>query len=139
MTTRVLVAMDDSELAERALRFALENHPNTDITVLHVVGTPTGMLGDAMSLAMSEDIGDDANERAEMVHERAHDIAAEYDTEIETSVEMGHPARAIVSEAEDFDIVVLGSHSGSLTDRLFVGNVAQTVFRRCPVPVTTVR
>lgn len=139
MSARVLVPMDDSDLAERALRFALEHHSGTQITVLHVVGTPTGMLGDAMSLAILDDIGEGARERAEGVHDRAREIAAEYDTDIETSVEMGHPARAIVSKAEDFDMVVMGSHSGSLTDRLFVGNVAQTVFRRCPVPVTTVR
>ena len=51
----------------------------------------------------------------------------------------GHPARAIINRAEEFDTVVIGSHGGTLVDRLFVGDVAQKVFRRSPVPVTVVR
>jgi nucleotide-binding universal stress UspA family protein len=41
--------------------------------------------------------------------------------------------------AEGYDTVVVGSHGGSLADRLFVGNVTEKVFRRSPVPVTVVR
>jgi nucleotide-binding universal stress UspA family protein len=34
---------------------------------------------------------------------------------------------------------VVGSHGGSLSDRLFIGNVAERVSHRSPVPVTIVR
>lgn len=139
MATRVLVAMNGSALAERALRFALENLPEADITALHVVGEPSGMMGEAMSLALSDDIEKEATERAHDVHARACEIAAEYDRDIETAVEVGHPARAIVKIADEYDLIVLGSHSSSVSERLFVGNVADTVFRRSPVPVTVVR
>jgi len=37
--------MDESEMAERALRFALEAHPDAEIIVLHVVGQPSSMMG----------------------------------------------------------------------------------------------
>lgn len=47
---------------------------------------------------------------------------------------MGRPARNIVDRAAEFDVVVMGSHGGDLQSRLFVGNVANTVFRRSPVP-----
>ena len=56
-----------------------------------------------------------------------------------TAVTVGRPAHAIVARAEEFDTVVMGSHGGDMVDRLFVGNVADTVFRRSPVPVVTVR
>jgi len=52
---------------------------------------------------------------------------------------VGHPSRTIVDAAADFDVVVIGSHGGSLSERLFVGNVAEKVVRRSPVPVTVVR
>ena len=139
MISRVLVAMDDSELAERALEYALEVFPDAEITVLHVVGTPSGMMGGAMSLAMSDDLDQEAHERAQPIHERAGEIAADHDAEILTAVEVGPPARAIVSRAADYDQVVVGSHGSSITDRLFVGNVSETVFKRSPVPVTVVR
>ncbi|HKL30663.1 MAG TPA: universal stress protein, partial [Natrialbaceae archaeon] len=69
----------------------------------------------------------------------AREMAAEYDVEIDTAVEMGSPAKQIVEHAEDFDAVVIGSHGGDLQSRLFVGNVAERVFKRSPVPVTVVR
>lgn len=48
-------------------------------------------------------------------------------------------ARETLDRAGDFDAVVIGSHGGSLTDRLLTGNVAERVVRVSPVPVTVVR
>ena len=139
MIERVLVAMDGSDLSERALRYALDGHPDAEITVLHVVGGASPMMGQAAGIALSDDEEGGIREAAEPVFERAREIADEYDTAIETIVEAGRPARQIIDHAEAFDVVVLGTHSGSLADRLFVGNVAKTVFQRSPVPVTVVR
>ncbi|ELZ42156.1 UspA domain protein [Halorubrum californiense DSM 19288] len=139
MIERVLVAMDGSDLSERALRYALDGHPDAEITVLHVVGGASPMMGQATGIALSEGGDEGIQEAAEPVFERARGIAAEYDAAIETVVEAGRPARQIIDHAEGFDVVVLGTHSGGLADRLFVGNVAKTVFQRSPVPVTVVR
>jgi nucleotide-binding universal stress UspA family protein len=59
--------------------------------------------------------------------------------ELDTEVALGHPVRAILNRADDYDTVVVGSHGGTVAERLFVGNVAEKVFRRSPVPVTVVR
>jgi len=139
MTLRVLVPVDDSEMAEHALRHALELHPDAEITVMHVVGEPSGMMGRVTQLALADDIEAAAEQLAADVFERAEAVAAEYDVEVDTAVELGHPARAIVNRASEFDLVVIGSHGGSLADRLFVGDVARRVFRRSPVAVTVVR
>jgi nucleotide-binding universal stress UspA family protein len=139
MVDRVLVPIDDSEMAERALRHALEVYPDAEITVLHVVGEPSPMFGRATGIALADDIEQAAEEHARDVLERAEAVAAEYDAEVDTAVEMGHPARAIVNMASGFDVVVIGSHGGSLADRLFIGDIARRVFRRSPAPVTVVR
>jgi nucleotide-binding universal stress UspA family protein len=139
MVSRVLVPMDDSKMAERALEYALEAHPDAEITVLHVVGEPSPMMGKAMGLALEEDLEEAAEEHASAVLDRARERARASGTEIETEVAWGNPAKAIVDRAENFDTVVVGSHGGSLAERLFVGNVAQRVFRHSPVPVTVVR
>jgi nucleotide-binding universal stress UspA family protein len=139
MTLRVLVPIDESEMAEHALRHALELHPDAEITVMHVVGEPSGMMGRVTQLALAEDMEAAAEQLAADVFAGAQEIAAEYDLEVDTTVELGHPARAIVNRAAEFDLVVIGSHGGSLADRLFVGDVARRVFRRSPVPVTVVR
>ena len=139
MITRVLVPLDGSEMSLRALRYALDNHPDAEITALHVAGEPSPMMGQALRLALEEDIEQAVDELAEEIFEPARELAAEYDTEIDTAVGVGSPARVIVNRAEEYDAVVLGTHGGNLQSRLFVGNVADRVFKRSPVPVTVVR
>ena len=141
MIADVLVPMDGSELSERALEYALEAFPEADITVLHVVGQPSPMGARAAGIALADDYEDSAREHAKKVFERAREIAADADGDIrlDTEIELGRPVRAIVSCADDYDTVVIGSHGGSVAERIFVGNVAEKVFRRSPVPVVVVR
>lgn len=139
MISRILVPMDDSEMAERALTYALENHPDAAITVLHVVGEPSAMMGAATGLALEDNLEDAAEERARAVFTDARDLAAEHDIEITTEVQLGHPARAILNSADNFDAVVIGTHGGTVADRLVIGNVAQKVFRQSTVPVIVAR
>ena len=126
-------------MARRALEYALETHPDAEVTVLHVVGGPSLMGGEATGLALEDDPDSAARERAEAVFAPARELAAEYGVEVDTEVEFGHPSRAILNCVGEYDAVVLGSHGGSVADRLLTGNVAQKVFRRSPVPVTVVR
>lgn len=142
MDKRILVPMDDSDHAERALEYALENYPNADVTVLHVVGAPSMMMGDATSLALADDFEAAVAERAESVFERARQLAADRDREIHTVVGVGHPAKNVIDRAEDYDTVVIGAHGadrGRATRRFLVGNVADTISKRAPVPVVLVR
>ena len=142
MLSSILVPMDDSEMAEHALEYALDNHPDAAVTVLHVVGVPSMMMGDAVGLALEDDFKAAMEERSSAVFERARRIAADRDREIETVSAAGHPARQIVKRASEFETVVLGSHGRDrdrATRRFLVGNVANTVVRRSPVPVVIVR
>ncbi|OLZ42762.1 universal stress protein [Natrinema saccharevitans] len=141
MVSRVLVPMEDSEMSERALEYALEVFPDAEITVLHVVGEPSQMWGYATGLALADDLEEAAEERAENVFDRAREIVADAggDATLETVIAFGHPARAIINRTDDYETVVIGTHSGSVSDRIFVGNVAEKVFRRSSVPVVVVR
>ena len=139
MIERVLVATDGSEMAKRALEYALEVHPDAEITVLYVAGEPSPMMGRALEMALEDDIEEVAREQAEPIFESARELAAERGVDIDTTVDVGSPAKSIVDRAENFDAVVLGSHGGDLRSRLLMGNVAERVVRGSPVPVTVVR
>ncbi len=142
MLSEILVPMDDSEPAERALAYALDNFPDAEITVLHVVGVPSMMMGEATALTFEEDLDDATTERAEPVFERARALATERDRTINTVVGVGHPARNILDRAENYETIVVGSHGkdrGRAVRRFLVGNVAETVTKRSPVPVVVVR
>jgi len=141
MLSRILVPMDDSAHAANALEYALENHPEAEITVLHVVGVPSMMMGEATGLALEDDLSEAAADRAKPVFERARETVDERDRKINTTVGIGHPARNILDRAEDYDTIVLGAHGADwsrATRRFLVGNVAETVSKRSPVPVTIV-
>ena len=142
MVSRILVPMDDSKHAGKALEYALDNFPDGDVSVLHVVGVPSPMMGEAMALSLADNIEEAAAERAAPVFERAREIATERDREIDTLVGIGHPARNIVDRAEDYDTIVLGAHGADwsrATRQFLVGNVAETVSKRAPIPVILVR
>ena len=142
MSDRILVPMDDSEHAGDALRYALETHPTATVTVLHVVGAPSMLMGEAVGLTFEPDLDTAAAEHAAPVFERATAIADEYDREVETAVGLGHPAREILDRAAAYDGVVIGAHGADFdraSRRFLVGNVAKTVSTRASVPVTIVR
>ncbi|OVE83638.1 universal stress protein [Natronolimnobius baerhuensis] len=142
MLSNILVPMDDSDHAEHALEYALENYPDAEITVLNVVGVPSMMMGDAVGLTLEDDLDAAATDHAQAVFDRAHKCAEERDRDLETVVGIGHPARNIIDRAADYDAVILGSHGedwSRATHRFLVGNVAETVSKRAPVPVTIVR
>lgn len=139
MLSRVLVAVDDSEIAERVLEYAFEAHPNAEVTVLHVVGTPTGMMGEATALSLTEDFEQEIDEDARELFDAARELAADHDSELTTTVGVGRPARAVLDRAGEFDVVIIGAHEGTIVDRLLVGDVAKKIVQDSPVPVTVVQ
>lgn len=134
--------MDDSQNAADALEYAFDNYPDAEITVLHVVGVPSMMMGEATALSLEDDLESAAGERSEPVFERARGIAADRDRDIDTVVGVGHPARNILDRAENYDTIVLGAHGSDwsrVSHRFLVGNIAETVSKRATVPVVLVR
>jgi nucleotide-binding universal stress UspA family protein len=140
--THVLVPLDGSPLAERALRHALETY-DCKVTVLNVV-TP---IGSGMSEGGVRDRRDErlteAEDRAEELVEAASEQAVEYGQGVETVIETGDPAEVIVAYVDETDVdhVVMGGHGGdndSLVSRL-LGTVATKVVSEAPVTVTVVR
>lgn len=139
MSRRVLVPVDGSELATRALEYALDVHGDDELTLLYVAGEASPMMGSATRLALEDDMDEALAEEAEAVFGPARELADEYGVDVAAEVGLGKPASVIVEHAKEHDVVVLGSHNSGLRDRLLVGNVATKVVRNAPVPVTVVR
>jgi nucleotide-binding universal stress UspA family protein len=141
MPDNVLVALDGSPLAERALMYALETFPNATITTIYVINPIDSVIDvEAGGLPVAEDWYDTAQERATEIHTTATDLAAEHDIVLDTVTEVGKPAREILDYAADngIDQIVMGSHGRSGLDRTFLGSVAETVTRRAQIPVTII-
>jgi len=141
MPDNILVALDGSPLAERALIYALETFPNATITTIYVINPIDSVIDvEAGGLPVAEDWYDTAQERATVIHTTATDLAADHDIVLDTVTEVGKPAREILDYAADngIDQIVMGSHGRSGLDRTFLGSVAETVTRRAQIPVTII-
>jgi len=141
MPDNVLVALDGSPLAERALMYTLETFPNATITTIYVINPIDSVIDvEAGGLPVAEDWYDTAQERATEIHTTATDLAADHDTVLATVTEVGKPAREILDYAADngIDQIVMGSHGRSGLDRTLLGSVAETVTRRAQIPVTII-
>jgi nucleotide-binding universal stress UspA family protein len=62
------------------------------------------------------------------------------DLSLQTLVRHGNPTNQILSVAREYnaDLIVMGTHSGGILKRLFIGSVTLGVLRHCDVPILTV-
>ena len=143
MSRHALVAMDYSERSKDALRAALEDVPEGEITVLHVIDFRSSDLGPGGFGGANawRDWLEAARDHADELFEEARTIADEYDREIATETVVGEDSRSILEYADEHDVdrVYVGSHGRRGVARILLGSVAETVVRRSPVPVTVVR
>ncbi|WP_121743692.1 universal stress protein [Natronorubrum halophilum] len=140
MARKTVVPFDDSPQANAALRYALEEFPDAEITVLHVIRLPEGYW--TIFVDSEEDFPghERAEEHAYKLLESAEEISSSYDHPIDTTFKRGDPAREIVEFAvtNDFDQIVMGSHGRQGASRLLFGSVAEQVVRRAPMTVVVV-
>jgi len=139
---RILVPTDGSDGVERAIEHAVEVAAINDATVhgLYVLSTDA-YAGVAMESSW-ESVDRLLRKDAENAVARIREIGSELDESVpvETAVVEGKPSREIVryAEAEDCDLVVMGTHGRGGIDRLLLGSVAESVIRASSIPVTTV-
>lgn len=142
MTSRILVAFDESPQAKAALRHALERYPDAEVTVVHVTDPGEWIYPDELGGSFyAEGAFEAAKETAEALLEEASAIAAEADREVRTVADVGPTAATIVECAQEHeaDLIVLGSHGRRGLARFLLGSVAERVARRAPVSVTVIR
>ncbi len=134
----LLVPIDDSDPADAAIEYAVTEHPDETVTVLHVI--------DPYETSVSSWLGgagfsDQLEEEAEKLLAAAEERADEHGVSIDTETVVGKPATEIPDyiEKAEVDQVVIGSHGRRGPSRVLLGSVAELVVRRAPVPVTVVR
>jgi nucleotide-binding universal stress UspA family protein len=144
MGQHVLVPVDGSPQADKAFDYAVENLPDPEITLLHVINPVSAFTyGDDEYFDIDSFQAEQKRrqERAEALCEEYREQAAAQDLDVETLLTAGKPAKRILQTVEDHDIdlIVMGSHGRSGVGRVVFGSVAEAVTRRSSVPVTIVR
>lgn len=147
MARTVLVPIDGSPLSSRALRHALREFPDAEITAYHVIDlfepdyADEAVASTYEPLPSSDEWDHFVGEVEDRLFAEVDEVAADYDRSVATDSDIGDPKRLVLEYAtdENVDHIVLGAHGRSDTERAVYGSIAETVVRRAPVPVTVVR
>ena len=152
MYARILVPLDGSDLAERALPHAAEIAKNagSEIILLQAVTPFASMLGQASAneAAVTESLLTSTRQQ----HEGLMAIAREYLTKQATDlaakgvkaraeVVEGSPANAILeyAQANEVGLIAMSTHGRSGLGRAVFGSVADAVLRNSGLPVLLIR
>ena len=142
--TRILVPVDFSDHADRALEYALTLAKSFDarVELLHVVEDPFAAGGWASEVYMSDLDGmrrralEDASKQLDAC--RAASLGE--GVPVVATVRMGAVAQTIVeyATAEAASLIAMGTHGRTGLAHLILGSVAERVARTAPCPVLTV-
>lgn len=141
---RVIVGVDDSEPASRAVREAARIADQAKAT-LHIVSVAHAPSLEAWAYAETAQAGTDhqhdvhamAEEKLELA--RVSLVAEHPDLQIETEVLYGDPGQTMADLAVDAGLVVVGSRGRGGFTGMLLGSVSHALIHRAPCPVMIVR
>jgi nucleotide-binding universal stress UspA family protein len=141
VTGRILVGVDGSEGSLRALRWAVEEAAIRDAVVVAaaVWQSPYDyLLGDA-GYHVPVDEGDLVRATRETLAKAIATVAAEHpEARIEPLVVEGDPAETLCEQADDADLLVVGSRGHGAFAELLLGSVSSKCAHHCHRPVLIV-
>ena len=147
---KILIAVDDSRYADHAAEFGFEMARlcNAEVGLVNIIepiimpaagsDSITGMTAEVSMIDESEMVRIQ-KEAAENTLKR---IQAQYADELKITnfTEYGLTADGILKCSAEFgaEMIVIGTHSRTGIDRLFMGSIAENVVRHSKVPVLVV-
>lgn len=146
MYSRILVAVDDSEISKLALREAI-NLTQDQSAKLRIVYVADEFIagGEGVSVDFKKYEETKKNEGQEILKEMIN-LVQNDKIEIETHlIEIQDSSDSIpekiIAEADQWhaDLIILGSHGRSGLSRLLHGSIAEEVIRKAKIPVHVVK
>jgi nucleotide-binding universal stress UspA family protein len=142
MSGRILVPVDDSSEARRAVEQAVELAAGlgAELTLLTVLAVPM-LPQQLLEPAQLDRLQQHFREAGEQVLVRLRAVAEAAGVPVETRCVEGVPADEIVAEARHgYLFIVMGGRGSGLAgrDRVLLGSVSDRVLRQAPVPVLIV-
>lgn len=135
---KMLIAIDGSESSKKAMEMCAElaGVYKGKVGLLHVVP----ILDENIHYGLPESGLQPALEaEAQEVLKEAESFFKKKKIGTSILIEHGLAGNIIVEKAADFDLVIVGSHSKSGVERLFLGSVSEHVVQNSPKPVLVVR
>ena len=139
--TRILCPTDFSDVSTKAEAYAtaLAGRYDARLHLLHV-DPPTPIMSPYGEMPVDIRLFEEQRDQAEKDLATSRERARAAGVPAEASVRGGHPAREILTVADEFhaDLVVIGTHGRGGVEHLLLGSVAEKVMRKAPCPVMVV-
>ena len=135
MFDRILTPTDGSEAAQSVAEIGIELAAITgaDLYVLYVLKTKFPLEGHSVELEEKQQ--QEATDVVEEIAEEAH----AHDLDTVTEIRQGVPYRQILSyaDAQDINLIVMGTHGRTGLDRYLIGSTTEKVVRLSNAQVLT--
>ena len=141
MYQKILIPTDGSEPSQKAVQhgLTLAKEMNASVSALYVgevMHIPSPVPGPVP--IMMEEQGEVLREAGQKIVDDVVEKGKKIGVTVTPVVVIGHPADQIIKQAEDYDLVVMGTMGKSGLSHLLMGSVAEKVVRHSPVPVLVV-
>jgi len=136
---KIVVGVDGSPTSEDALRFAYDEArlAGAELVVLHGWSYP--YAGFRSGSEPRDEMKLDALRQLEASIDSLAPLRAEGDVAVHARLVEDSPAKALIEEAEDADLVVVGSRGRGGFKSLLLGSVSRAVVQHAPCPVAVIR
>jgi len=132
MYEKILVPLDGSVLAERAIRHAQEIARGTrsEILLMQAVNFPVPVVPEAVLMPDAKWLAEAKKEAAQYLEGIAASLR-EAGMRVRTLLDERPPADAIlhIAAREEVDLIVMSTHGRGGLSRMLMGSVAESVFR----------
>lgn len=132
--TRVVVGIEDLPHSETPLEWAATaaDQRGAVLRLVHAMGHPTL----AVDILYDDGVRAAAQQLLDQAAAHAHEVAPEVD--VETLLDPRRPAEALVDLSLEADLLVVGTHRMSASERVFSGSLAYQIAAASAVPVVVV-
>ncbi len=142
---KFLVPVDFTDITNPLLKLAkfLALRHNASVILLHAVSPviylpyPEGFGISPIDLSKLAESEAQSIESAKKRLEALRDFLAELSVDI--VVDVGEPSEVILAKEEMADLIILGSHSKGLVERILIGSTSERVARYCHKPLLVLK
>ncbi len=142
MYKKILMPTDGSACSQKAITEGLEvaRSMGASVTFLYAVENISSTLWiSPESVPYGLELIEDLKRVGSEALSKASDLAQAAGVEAETKLVEARPVEAILAEAKNHDLIVMGTHGRSGLDRFMLGSVTEAVLHRSDKPVLVLR
>lgn len=141
MLKHLLVPLDGSALAEKALDYAVQIiAPKRRLTLLYIIEVPEIANTFHPIGNIPHDVDVNLASARDYLARVSADLKRDHDLRVNIEIKIGRPAEIItqVAETEFVDAIVMSTHGRSGIEKFIFGSVTQKVLTAMPCPVFVV-